>query len=181
MVIYGVKNLVNNKWYIGQTVKTLRKRMSDHISSKDNLYFHKAIRKYGKEKFQWEILHETDDLDDLNKSEIFYIQYYDSLVPNGYNLTTGGENYICSDETKRKMSESKKGLQYSEEHKRKMSESKKGCISNRKGCILSEETKNKMSESKKGCISNRKGCTLSEDTKREISNSVKKRLTKIND
>ena len=90
-----------------------------------------------------------------------------------------------SDETRRKMSESKKGRIFSEEHRRKLSES-------HKGHTVSDETRKKMSEAKKGenhplygkhfseetrrkISETNKGHTVSEETRKKISESVKRR------
>lgn len=45
--------------------------------------------KYGKEHFSFEILGWFEDYNDKEK---YYIQYYRSLAPNGYNIMQGGEN-----------------------------------------------------------------------------------------
>ena len=59
-------------------------------------------------------------------------------------------NMNMSDETRRKMSEAKKGQILSYETRKKISEAKKDRPSNRKGVTLSEETRRKISEAKKG-------------------------------
>ncbi len=56
---------------------------------------------------------------------ISYIKFYNSFGEGGYNLTSGGKNFIMSEETKRKMSESSKGAKFSVEHKQKISNSGK--------------------------------------------------------
>lgn len=48
----------------------------------------KAIRKYGKQNFTFKII---GWFEDYNEKEKYYIQYYRSLVPNGYNILQGGE------------------------------------------------------------------------------------------
>jgi len=58
-IIYKVTNLINNKIYIGQTTGSLEKRKIKHISCaklNSNIYFHKALNKYGIGSFDWEIL-----------------------------------------------------------------------------------------------------------------------------
>ena len=92
--------------------------------------------------FKVEVLYQGDELD---YNEINYIKEYNSTNREyGYNLESGGHlNKIVSEESKRKMSEAKKGTIVSEETKRKISEF-------RKGKKLSEETKLKMSEANKG-------------------------------
>lgn len=44
--IYCFENKINGKTYIGQA-QDIRKRVQQHLNSKDTLYFHNAIRKYG--------------------------------------------------------------------------------------------------------------------------------------
>lgn len=104
-IIYKITNKVNGKSYIGQTRYTLEFRWRQHIHKKDNTYFHNAIRKYGVENFEKEILEECD-YTDLNKREIYYIAKYDSFK-NGYNLTIGGDGVrsLCIDNKYSEMAE----------------------------------------------------------------------------
>ncbi len=90
-VIYCFTNLINGKKYIGQTLWE-KQRYNNHKNCVENSVFHRAILKYGFENFKYEILFESDDLDELNKKEIEYIEKYNSLVPNGYNVDKGGRN-----------------------------------------------------------------------------------------
>lgn len=98
--IYKITNKVNGKVYIGQSVD-ISKRWKDHVSNSYNensksymLPFHCAIRKYGKDSFDFEILEEITDKKQLDDREIFYIEKYNSCIyskkSNGYNCTTGG-------------------------------------------------------------------------------------------
>lgn len=96
--IYCYTNLINQKKYIGQSVDP-RQRYNAHKSSAFNEKsyeydspLHRAMRKYGFENFTYEILQETNDIDLLNELEIFYISYYNTLIPNGYNILEGGKN-----------------------------------------------------------------------------------------
>jgi hypothetical protein len=75
---------------------------------------------------------------------------------------------VCSEETKKKMSETLKGRTLSEDHKRKISES-------HKGKSLSEQTRKKLSESKMGEKNHLYGKPKSEETKRKISESLKRK------
>lgn len=83
----------SGKSYIGQTINSLKVRAVNLISGngyKKCSLFWKAIQKYGWPNFQVEILEETE-IENLNEQEIYYIAKYNSLAPNGYNLTKGGE------------------------------------------------------------------------------------------
>lgn len=94
-IIYKVTNKINGKIYIGQTHLSLAKRKWLHNkSASDNIntVFYKALRKYGIDNFRWEILCYCKEDKDLNKKEILNIQTLKTLIPNGYNMTEGGEN-----------------------------------------------------------------------------------------
>ena len=93
MIIYKITNKINNKCYIGQTIKTLRIRKSQHIRNiKYKKYpLHKALYKYGLEDFSWEIICECKSREKLNEMECYYIDYYNSHVSkSGYNVALGG-------------------------------------------------------------------------------------------
>lgn len=80
---------MNGKVYIGQTRYTVEFRWRQHIHTKDNAYFHKAIQKYGSDNFTVETLEECE-YKYLNAKEIFYIAKYNSFK-KGYNSTIGGD------------------------------------------------------------------------------------------
>ena len=94
--IYKINNLIHGKVYIGQSIN-ISKRWYEHkykaFNQNDRSYnsaLHSAFRKYGIQNFTFEVIEECDEnkLDDL---EIKYIKEYDSLVPNGYNILSGGQ------------------------------------------------------------------------------------------
>jgi len=106
--IYLMTNTKTNKYYVGQTLSHRKNRgkyrpfgymgrFQDHISEavcntkkKQCTYLNNAIRLYGKEAFQCELL--TQCLrSDLDTQEEHYIKEYNSIYPNGYNLTCGGK------------------------------------------------------------------------------------------
>lgn len=139
-VIYKITNIINGKVYIGQTSDiNPNKRIDVHfrkVKSTDLVY--RAFLKYGKENLNIEILCSTDSLDNLNYLEQFFIQYYNSVVPNGYNIKLGGEQGgKCSDELKRKIGQLAKerflkngsplkGRKFSQKHLENLSKSRKG-------------------------------------------------------
>lgn len=87
--IYIIKNDLNNKVYIGQTVQREEDRFKHHCKQKTDDHFHRALRKYGKEHFYVELLEECE-IGDMSAREIYWIAKYDSCK-NGYNSTSGGE------------------------------------------------------------------------------------------
>ena len=86
--IYKVTNKINGKVYIGQSVD-IGRRWREHMTAKDDIYFHKAIQKYGVENFEWEVIEQCKKKD-LDEREIYWIEYYDSFN-KGYNCTKGGD------------------------------------------------------------------------------------------
>lgn len=91
-LIYIATNIINNKQYIGQTKNTLAYRKTTHLNHKHKsktVLFHNAIKKYGKENFKWDILWQGEE-SLLNEMEIFFIKDKNTLMPNGYNMTIGG-------------------------------------------------------------------------------------------
>lgn len=107
MIIYKITNTQNNKVYIGQTRRTLHERKLDH-KYKPKGVLGKAFKKYGMDSFKFEMVDDTArDLDELNSMEIAYIKKYDSLVPNGYNIRTGGDCNKIHPKTVEKIKQSK--------------------------------------------------------------------------
>ena len=86
--IYKVTNKINGKVYIGQSVD-IGRRWRQHMTAEDDIYFHKAIQKYGVENFEWEVI-EKCKKSELDERESYWIEYYDSFN-KGYNCTRGGE------------------------------------------------------------------------------------------
>ncbi len=105
MIIYKITNLVNSKCYIGQTIQKLEYRWAKHGDVSSHCFaLNNAIKKYGKDSFKIEKLANCNSKEELNTLEAFYIKNHNSLFPNGYNLTGGGDSHIISDETRKKLS-----------------------------------------------------------------------------
>lgn len=133
----------SGKSYIGLT-NNLTRRITEHKSSSSGcVAFSKAIQKYGWDSFTTEILSCNLTLEEANILEETYIRELNTLVPNGYNLQSGGNVRLHSDESKQRMSDKRKGIPKTDEHKHLLSKS-------RLGTSQSEETKRKKSESLKG-------------------------------
>lgn len=94
-LIYKYTNKINQKSYIGQTIQSLSKRHSRHLydSKTDDLYFHRALQKYGVENFSLEVIEKDVPADLLNDREKYWIKYYNTFYLNdeGYNMTEGGQ------------------------------------------------------------------------------------------
>ena len=91
-IIYGIRHISSNRWYIGQTVRGLKCRWKEHVDAypyeKSHLY--QAMRKYGLEQFEMTTLESDIPADLLDERERFYIAKYDAYV-NGFNNTLGGQ------------------------------------------------------------------------------------------
>ena len=91
--IYKITNNLNGKIYIGQTSNPTR-RFQEHQARgynsirEGNKILYKAFDKYGIGNFTFEIIEEVEN---YNEREKYWIQYYNSQIPNGYNMTPGGD------------------------------------------------------------------------------------------
>jgi group I intron endonuclease len=93
--VYLITNLVNGKRYVGCTRVSIRHRWAQHLSlakkSNPPLALHRAIRKYGASNFKIECLETASTVEEMLKFEVAQIASHSCTVPNGYNLTNGGE------------------------------------------------------------------------------------------
>lgn len=125
-IIYKATNNINGKVYIGQTIQKFNCRITRHrFDSKhsDIGIFCRATRKYGFENFDWTILEYCDSKEEMNDMEFHYIKQYNSLTPDGYNLTLGGEGSLgCkpSLDSRLKMKKSSLGFKHTEEYKKRI-------------------------------------------------------------
>ena len=93
--IYKITNLTNNKSYIGQSVNIQGRwtnectRAFNPNSNSYNTPLSRALRKYGINNFSFEVVEECAK-DELDTKERYYIYLYQTLVPLGYNVATGG-------------------------------------------------------------------------------------------
>lgn len=133
--IYSISS-PSGKVYVGQCVQ-IRTNGRKHGTSerwKAHLYesslvnpkkigctfLNKAIQKYTAEKMIVKII-EVCKVEDLDEREQFHIQELNTLAPNGYNLTSGGQfTKVLHESTREKISEARKGSKASDETKEKM-------------------------------------------------------------
>ena len=97
-VIYKVTNKINGKIYIGKTYN-FEKRRREHIYDIENeLPFHRALKKYGTDNFEWEIIDTGISDNEIKEKEIYWIKKLNTCVhfpnSNGYNITLGGEGGV---------------------------------------------------------------------------------------
>lgn len=105
--IYCIKNLINNKIYIGKT-NDLQSRWKNHLfvlraNTHSNKHLQTAFNKYGESNFEFIVLLSFNyfNNDELNQLEIQYIQEYKSYINTfGYNKTLGGDGRSHTEESK---------------------------------------------------------------------------------
>jgi group I intron endonuclease len=146
--IYLLTNIANNKIYVGQSWMGLNDRMGrDGNGYFNSPYLYNAIKKYGVDKFEYQILDFAFIQSHADMLEDFYMNKYDSRNPNiGYNIKRGGRGGRHSQATIEKMSKNAPkywlGKNLSEETKEKIR------IANT-GKIRTEETKEMTANSMK--------------------------------
>jgi len=117
MIIYLITNTANGKTYVGQHCGDRDSRWKQHLKTAQKvdtpLPLHRAMRKYGPEKFSYEVLEEvplSKGPEYLNEREIYWIKEKKSFIgENGYNVTRGGQgivSYYCSSQRSKKLSDS---------------------------------------------------------------------------
>jgi group I intron endonuclease len=197
-IIYRLTNTTNGKIYVGLTTKSLKRRWSSHCSAARRgveTLLYRAIRKYGESAFTRDVIEETTK-QTIHERE----QHWISVLRPAYNMTKGGEGVLghvhseltrqklrerakyrhpCSAETRKKISESKRGVRASDTARRNMSATRKGTLNHfygrnhtdearakigktHQGKIVSDESRKKMSDA-------HRGKTLSAETRAKMS------------
>ena len=91
--IYQIRNLINNKVYIGQTVDETRRRCNHFFLLRKGIHhsqkLQRAYNKYGESNFVFEVLEECEK-SQLNDKEKWWIANKDSYN-SGYNCNEGGQ------------------------------------------------------------------------------------------
>lgn len=140
--IYKITNKINGKSYVGQHKVYPGEAFTRYMGK--GIAIRLAIQKYGKENFSKEILEEIDDDEKhefTSERERHWITKLNTMQPNGYNLSPGGEGGCTPEAAKRgaatrrvkgtdrkskatrlKMSEAAKGKHFSDEHKKHLSD-----------------------------------------------------------
>jgi len=169
--VYKITNTVNGKAYIGFSIhEPEKRRIRQHLSGQGNRIIAKAVKKYGKDAFVCEVL-EANVFDEfLPDLEVAYIAKHNTVAPHGYNLDSGGGG-IPSEETRKKISESRKGKKHPQFGKPLSAETRRKISEALKGREHSADTRRKLSEAHKG--KTRK--PLSTDTRCKISEAMKGR------
>lgn len=152
LLIYVATNSINGKQYVGLTTRTIENRIRGHLNDMirfPNIKFYRAMRKYGYENFNFEIIEDDiTDLKTLKEAEVYWIDFLDTYY-NGYNSTFGGDDSpMWHSKARLKVSMAQKGRKITEETKIKL----RKAAENRKGTPHTEEHKLYMSKLMKGRV-----------------------------
>ena len=174
--IYLITDTTNNMKYAGKHHYHIEGELDPNYHGSGIII--KNIYKKRPETLKEEYIKTCYSEEEMCSDEQHYIKVFDTLWPNGYNLTEGGDGVLPSEEVKKKMSNAKKGKPahnkgkpMSEEQKKKLSDSLKGRTSPMKGRTSPNKGKPMSEEQKKKLSNAHKGKTMSEEQKKKIIES----------
>lgn len=135
--LYCIKS-PSGKKYIGITLKSAAERFSKHCTASrksQKLPIYRAIKKYGRDAMAISVLCVSDNIEYLRLVEIRAIAALNTLLPNGYNATSGGEGTpgrILSDAARRRISAAQVGRPVSAETRIKISASMRSALAKKR-------------------------------------------------
>lgn len=156
---YKITNLINGKYYYGI-------RSTDKEIEKDKYFgsgkaIQEAIKKYGKENFQKEIIADYPTRKEVSEHEVRIVTFELIQLEECYNCRTGGvDGYVFTEDIINKMRQPRKNL--SEESRFLMG-------SPWRGAVRSDEFKANLSEKFSGPRNPSYGIPKSEETKKKLS------------
>lgn len=195
MIVYCITHRMTGRRYVGITKLSLHRRVYRYFRFSDT-YLGRALRKYGLKAFEFRVIDRASDMGQAKIKESNWISQLNSLYPNGFNLTTGGDGTAGfrhtvatkhkisqsllghhgwtlgrkhTAETRAKLSMLLTGKRKSAEHCKKNGLSHLGQVPWNKGLSTPDDVRSKQSLAAKARPSNRKGARLSEVTKNLLS------------
>ena len=88
--VYKITNTANGKVYIGITCRPVEQRVREHFRNSKELLAKDACE-FGLNAFSVVVLNDNIPIELLETLETYYIRYFNSLYPNGYNFITSDE------------------------------------------------------------------------------------------
>ena len=164
--VYIIHNLVNGKYYVGQTIQRLHRRFTVH-ANQPHTYIAKAIRKYGRDKFLIEPICQANNAEELDRLEALWIVALKAHVKGvGYNcMTTVGH---LTAESLARLAATKTGVRRSAETNAKVSAGLKRYFSAhgspKKGVPMKDSQRDKL-KARVGPLNSRWGKHDTEETK----------------
>jgi len=157
MKIYKIVNKNNGKIYIGKTNKTIEERFSAHLKNaknKVNRYLYDSMNHHGFDLFEVYLVEECKTEEELSSREKYWIENLNSMYPNGYNMTAGGDG----GNTLRSWSDEERKLLY-----QRQGNKRRGKRPPEFSQVMSEASKKREAEK-------------SEEKKKEVSDKISKAL-----
>jgi group I intron endonuclease len=173
VVIYKTTNLLNGKIYVGQS----KHNKSTYLGS--GTYIKKAIKKYGRENFNREVLEYCETSEDLNERELYWIKKLKATDRKiGYNVRLKNQGLYTTQSRERQMHF--KGKKLTDEHRANISKGLEGYKKTTehirkiqqnmdRSYMQTEEYRNNMSMSTSGSKNGMYGKKHTEETKQLIS------------
>lgn len=151
MEIYKITNIITNKSYIGKTTVGYLKRFNKHKLNAENginRRLYDSMRFHGINNFIITLEYIATTIEELNLKEIELIHKFNTLMPNGYNMTLGGDGGYTlaswSDDERKELYKQqalkRTGTKCSKETKEKISKTQKGKV-------IPKEVREKVSKS----------------------------------
>lgn len=169
-VIYKIRNILDNHYYIGSTVDS-RKRFWEHRKhlrngTHDCIHLQRAWNKYGEDCFKFEIVEQLNDRSELYPAEQKWLDnhfkqsYFYNVSPNAdspmRNATPEMRAHL-SEKSKawfKNNDHPRKGYKFTKEEIQRSSEYHKGLCAGEKhyryGKTVSEETRKKIGDTQRG-------------------------------
>jgi group I intron endonuclease len=157
--IYKIENLINGKVYIGSS-SDIQQRLKNHksdlkLNKHGNTHLQYSFNKYGEEVFSFSVIEITDKKDLIFK-ETYYIKLYKALDRKfGYNKASNIEDtsgYKWSDESRKKLSQSKKGKPIHPNTKKALIEANKKRVYQNMDYLWSKENIEKSAKARQNPI-----------------------------
>lgn len=151
--VYMHRNKTNGKVYVGITGKKPEARWGSGAGYAGTC-FGKAVKKYGWDGFEHIVLFTGFTKEEACEKEKELIRIFRSTDrERGYNIAIGGEincGYNISDERKKHLSEINTGEKHPQYGKHRSDDTKAKISVSRKGINFSQEHRKKLSDAKKG-------------------------------
>lgn len=156
---YMATNLTNGSIYIGKTIATMHRRKMMHFSAMrkgEMPPFICALRKYGKDAFEWRELYMSDDDASLKAAEISLIASYKEAGFRMYNITLGGEGFlgkVISPEARAAMTQGSRSETGRASYRASWTPERKAALAARMSArVVTDESRRKLSEARKGMV-----------------------------
>lgn len=182
--IYAVTNLINGKKYVGRTSNPEARFARHKLDARNgsDLVFHMAIRKYGEDSFEMEIIDKCESVEEaieLEKKFISELKTHIHESSGGYNMTSGGDGF-SSEETSfylnKRTSEGRNPFQVGNAGYEKSRERQRQLVETGNHIFQQDHMRDKVSKRQKEMVKSGKHPLMGEHGSRQSSAVQQKRL-----